>query len=344
MIDPNEIYDFDFENIDDLENYEHPLSFESANETNQFNEQFDDNDDYIYQNEPLNYDDVTDSLSDIDFSDIRGDFKQGMRKIAKKVDQKKTIRGKAVSKKNVPLMKKKIVRGGVVKEVFVKKRAVVHGNKPFNKIIVPRDRSVIVEGVSRFMLDDSAKAQATKNIGYYKGKKLQELVFTFNNTGALPFNLQIFDPSMPLDYLYSTGLNINNKIEVAGTNPTQYTDVLNNILANPTLIPNAKFVVSGPLLQDQVNQSLLFTNKNIEGKAKLIPYNIFLQKDTQQFQNQVIYFDISGGLNRPFIPDGMDTLTYTILPGMVVTFGFYYKQISLKKFFYKEARDSKALL
>jgi hypothetical protein len=341
MIDPKDKYDYDFENIDDLEDYEHPLSFE---ETESDWDNFNAEEEIIYTNEPLNFNDITESLSDIDFSDIRGDFKQGMKKISKKVDQKRAIKGKAITKKNVPVKRKKVVRGGVTKEIFVKKKAVVSGKKPINKIIVPRDREVIVEGVSRFMLDDSTQATSAKNIGYYKGKKLQELVFTFNNTGALPFNLQIFDPSMPLDYLYSTGLNINNKIEVAGINPTQYTDVLNNILANPTFIPNAKFVVSGPLTQDQINQGLIFTNKNIEGKAKIQPYNPFLQKDTQQFQNQIIYFDLYAGLNRPFIPDGMDTLTYTILPGMVVTFGFYYKQISLKKFFYKEAREEKGLL
>ena len=341
MIDPIDKYDF--ENWDELENYEHPLSFENSDDLNDYEEQFDSDDNFIYQFKPINFDDITNSLSDIDFSDIRGDFKTGMKKISKNVDKKKAVRGQALIKKNAPI-KKKIKSRGVTKEIFVKKKAIVSGKKPVERVIVPRDREVIIEGVSRFMLDDSSQANATKQIGYYKGKKLNELVFTFNNTGALPFNLQIFDPSMPLDYLYSTGLNINNKIQVAGTNPTQYTDVLNNILANPTLIPNAKFVVSGPLLNDQVNQSLLFTNKNIEGKAKLSPYNIFLQKDTQQFQNQVIYFDIMGGLNRPFIPDGMDTLTYTILPGMVVTFGFYYKQISLKKFFYKEARDDKGLL
>ena len=57
---------------------------------------------------------------------------------------------------------------------------------------------------------------------------------------------------MPLDYLYSTSQNINNKVQVAGGS-TQYTDVLFNILANPTLIPNCKFVFDGPQVSKQVS-------------------------------------------------------------------------------------------
>jgi len=326
--------DFDFEDMDDLE-YEVPNVYETASDLNEDEVLFDSNDEDIYQKKPVNFDDVTDSLSDIDFSEIRGDFKTGMKSISKKVDQKRKIKGKAIVKKGRP-----------IRNVPIKSKAIMHGptEKKIGKVIVPNDRKVIIEGISRFMLDDSQESSSAKNIGFYKGKKLQELVFTINNTGALPFNFELFNPSMPLDYLYATGLNLNNKIEVSGNNPTQYSDVLFNILANPTFIPNAKFVVSGPLLNDQVNQSLIFTNKNIEGKAKLNPYNAFLQKDILQFQNQILYFDLLKGLDRPFIPDGMDVVTYTILPQMIVTFGFYYKQVSLKRFFYEEARKSKSLL
>jgi hypothetical protein len=49
-------------------------------------------------------------------------------------------------------------------------------------------------------------------------------------------------------------------------------------------------------------------------------------------------------LNRPFIPDGMDVINYTVLKGNTVTMAFFYEQISLKKVFYEEARKSKNLL
>ena len=43
-------------------------------------------------------------------------------------------------------------------------------------------------------------------------------------------------------------------------------------------------------------------------------------------------------MTRPYVPDGMDVLGYTILPGMSVSMCFYYKQVSLKKIFFKGAR------
>jgi hypothetical protein len=49
-------------------------------------------------------------------------------------------------------------------------------------------------------------------------------------------------------------------------------------------------------------------------------------------------------LNRPFIPDGMDVIKYTVLAGMTVTMAFFYKQVNLKKVFFQEARNSKKLL
>jgi hypothetical protein len=48
-------------------------------------------------------------------------------------------------------------------------------------------------------------------------------------------------------------------------------------------------------------------------------------------------------LGRAYIPDGMDVIQYKILAGNSVVFGFYYKQVSLKRFFYTEARDKKIL-
>ena len=95
-----------------------------------------------------------------------------------------------------------------------------------------------------------------KDIGYYKCKKLKELVFIINNNSAIDFDLELFNPSMPLDYLFSTSGNLNNKIVVAGGN-VEYTDVLFNILANPMHIINAKFLFAGATLQQQINQPLI---------------------------------------------------------------------------------------
>jgi hypothetical protein len=225
-------------------------------------------------------------------------------------------------------------------------RAVIRGKgkKKISKIIVPDDKKVIVEGVSNFILSQDKGDTATKNIGYYKGKKLKELVLTFNNNSALDFNLELFNPSMPLDYLQSTSLNLNDKIQVAGESPVSYSDVLFNILANPTMIINAKLVVSGPLLVSQINQAMIFQNKSIEGKEKVAPFSMPLSVDVMQVQKDIVYFDIVTGINRPYIPDGMDIIKYVVRAGMTVTFAFYYTQVSLKKFFYKEARQSKGLL
>jgi hypothetical protein len=39
----------------------------------------------------------------------------------------------------------------------------------------------------------------------------------------------------------------------------------------------------------------------------------------------------------------MDVIQYKVLAGNQVIFGFYYKQVSLKRFFFKEARNKKIL-
>jgi hypothetical protein len=180
-------------------------------------------------------------------------------------------------------------------------------------------------------------------MGYYKGKKLKELVLIFNNQSALDFDLEIFNPSMPLDYLYSTSQNLNNKIQVAG-GAVQYTDVLFNLLANPTLIPNCKFVFAGPQVTKQLSIPLETKNKQITGVEKIEPLNLALKIDTMQVAQDIVFFDMMQSINRPFIPDGMDIIKYTVLAGMTVTMAFFYEQVSLKKVFYKEARNSKKLL
>lgn len=232
----------------------------------------------------------------------------------------------------------------------VKKSAIIQskfGKKTTERILIPQDRKVIVEGVDKFILSNTKESEAIKNIGYYKGEKLKELVLIINNNTPNDFDFELFNPSMPLDFLFSTSNNLNNRISVAGDNKVSYSDVLFNMLANPTLLPNAKFVSENPVNQNQAllqfNQPLIFKNKNIAGFEKVHPIQNSLNTDIDQRQNNILYWDIMGTLGRAFIPDGMDVISYKVLAGNIVTFGFYYKQVSLKRFFFQEARDKKIL-
>lgn len=280
-----------------------------------------------------------DTFNDIDFSDFKGDFKQGLKKISRHVDKKS-------AKRSLKRSSKKPLRKPLNKRVSVEKGARITSkgkDRPISRVLVPRDRKVIVEGVDRFMLSQDPCDVAVKGIGYYKCKKLKSMVFTFNNNSALDFNLELFNPSAPLDYLYSTSQNINNKISVAGDGVTQYTDVLYNMLANPAIIYNARIVVSGDVAGQQA-QSLIFKNKNVMGEQKVAPLQVSLNLDNMQVQNSVINFDIIGSLNRPFIPDGMDVIQYKILAGNTVTLAFFFEQKQIKDMYYQEARESKKLL
>jgi len=236
-------------------------------------------------------------------------------------------------------------------EVPVKKGTAViqsrFGKKTTERILVPQDRKVIVEGVDKFILSNTKESEAIKNIGYYKGEKLKELVLIINNNTPNDIEFELFNPSMPLDYLFATSNNLNNIISVAGDNKTSYSDMLFNLLANPTLLPNAKFVCENPVDANQsykqFNQPLIFKNKNIAGHEKIHPIQNALNTDIDQNQNNIVYWDIMETLGRAYIPDGMDVISYKVLAGNIVTFGFYYKQVSLKRFFFKEARDKKIL-
>lgn len=234
-------------------------------------------------------------------------------------------------------------------QVPVKQSSVIQskfGKKTTQRILVPQDRNVIVEGVDKFILSNNKENEAIKNIGYYKGEKLKELVLIINNTTPNDFDFELFNPSMPLDYLFSTSQNLNNRISVAGDSKVSYSDLLFNMLANPTLLPNAKFTCSNQtnpnLVRQQFNQALIFKNKNIAGHEKIHPIQNALNIDNDQSQN-IIYWDILKTLGRVFIPDGMDIIKYKVLAGNTVVFGFYYKQVSLKRFFFKEARDKRIL-
>ena len=232
------------------------------------------------------------------------------------------------------------------REIPVNKRAIIHGKndcKTTKKIIVPRDRNVIIEGVDKFLLTDNTENDAVRNIGYYKNNKLKELVLIINNDTLNDFDFELFNPSMPLDYLFSTTQNLNNKILVAGDNKVSYSDMLYNILANPTMIPNAKFVVTGSQVSNQYNQPMFFKNKNIAGHEKISPIQNSLNIDLDQQQKNIVYWDITQTLGRLFVPNGMDVIKYKVLAGNTVVFGFYYDQMNLAKFFFPEIRNNKTL-
>ena len=279
-----------------------------------------------------------DILDDIDFSDFKGkDFKSSFAKVNKHIDKKQAVKQ---NKKGGFVRKKK----PLTKDFGIKKGATITGGKKkISKVIVSRDRKVIVEGVSKFILSKDVKDDAVRNIGYYKGKKLKEMVLIFNNHTPNDLTLQLFNPSMPLDYLYSTSQNLNNQIQVAG-GAVAYSDVLFNLLANPTLVVNAKFILTGPAFNSQIAIPLQYINKEITGTVDITPINLALQIDNMQVFDYVVNYDLMGTLNRPFIPDGMDVINYKVLSGMTVTMCFYYKQVSLKKFFFEEARNSKKLM
>lgn len=231
-------------------------------------------------------------------------------------------------------------------DIPVKRRAVIQGKrgrKTTERILVPEDRTVIVEGVDRFMLANNKNSEAIRNIGYYKGEKLKEMVLIINNATPNDIDLELFNPSQPLDYLYSTSQNLNNVVSVAGNSLVEYSDLLFNLLANPAFLPNAKFTVTGLQVQQQFSQPLIFKNKSVAGHEKIHPIQNNLNIDIDQNQQRIVYWNILETLGRAFIPDGMDVIQYKVLAGNSVVFGFYYKQVSLKKFFYTEARDKRIL-
>lgn len=277
---------------------------------------------------------LDDTYNDIDFSQFKGKtFKDKFSRIKKITSKKKP-------KKRIIRRKKPLVKAFAVNE----NTRITGGVKKLARVLVPRDKTVIVEGVDKFILGKNPKDDQIRNIGYYKGEKLQELVLTFNNNSAIDFNLELFNTSMPLDYLYSTSLNLNDKIQVAGGGFVSYSDVLFNLLANPALLVNAKFTFSGPTYLQNINQPLIFKNKAITGAEKVKPIQLGLQVDNMQVADNIVFFPVMDVLNRAFIPDGMDVIQYKVLAGNTVTFAFYFKQKSLKKMFFPEAKGSKGLL
>ena len=388
-----------FDNLIDEKDLEYNEYTPSGKEGVDFiREDFDRDDVNQGAGEDAEFDNFDDSISEIDFSEVRGDFKSSFSRINKKLNDKQTViksitapeqttiivegkkqsipvdykavkkpknvqqgqvigggekffKGNVSGKGNIenvslPYPSQLVVEGGVsnlgrskLRQQFpfdINQEVVV--NTPNSRVIVPAN-SVIVEGVSDFILDQSKEADSIRNIGYWKGKKLEKLILVLNNDSALDFSFSLFNPSMPLDYLYSTSLSLNNKIEVAGG--VAYTDVLFNILANPMLIRQAQIVVGGARQVEQQSIALQFQDKCANGTIEVVPLNLALKVDTMQVFSNTVSFDLYQSLNRPYIPDGMHVLNYTVLAGNTVTMCFYYEQKSIAKLFYKEARIKK---
>lgn len=272
-------------------------------------------------------------VSDIDFSAYTGrKFGPAFKNVRKTLSERKQTLG---SKRSlVPKIK--------LSKLFSvsKKATMVGGRNPITKVLVPNNRSLIVEGASRFITSSDPDVDSVRNIGYWNGKKLDELVLTFNNETPNDLVLSLFNPSFIVDYLHSTSQNINDSIQVAG-GVVSYSDVVYNILANPPIIRNAKFVVSGSQTTAQKAVALQFQDKYINGVSEIAPLNLNLKIDVMQYEGNVINFDLSRALDNAFVPDGMQVVNYTVLAGNTVTMCFYYQQKSLKKIFYREARVKK---
>lgn len=269
------------------------------------------------------------SINDVDFSEIAGrNFRKSFSNVTKKIKQVKHKKKKSLTK-TIP----------VDRHAFIHKTI---NKKSISKVLVPRDRKTIVQGVGDFILND--KLNSVKDIDKWDGKQLKQIVFIFNNNSALPFNLELFNPSEMMDYLYCTSQMLNSKIQVDG-GKVSYTDVLFNCLANPPFIYNAKFIIDGPLATEQIAQPLTFINKNSRGKQITDPIQLLLHIDNMQVEGRHIsFFEVFKHLQRPFIPDGMDVIGYKVLPGNTITMAFFCKQPLLKERLFKEAKHNSKLL
>jgi hypothetical protein len=316
------------------------------------------------------FDELDSVLDDIDFSNFDNqDFKQSFAKVKSQIKKVVVPKGRKLiiegqSKQSaLPVNQQPIKAQRNLKQITNQQQnasrdlsgipvndsetALIKGRnkKLISKVMIPKERSIIVEGASKLMLSEDKRDDVVKKLGYFNGKKLQELIIEIDNDGEIDFPIALFDPSMPLDYLYNTSQNLNNRISVGGGS-LQYSDVMFNILANPPIIHSAYFTIEGTnaqILKQEV-LAMQFINKNIQGYRKIDPVNLSLKIDTMQVFNNSIAFDFHESLNRPFIPDGMDVINYTIYAGVKATLVFFYEQIHIKDVYYDEARKSKVLL
>ncbi len=314
-----------------------------------------------------------DLVNDIDFSEFRGDFKSSLKKVTKRVkkDKHKVIipnDRKVIIEGRKPMLTdaQKFAKRGQKKihtkqhvnssrnnrrrnmrdsiDVPVDSSARINGQGKTKRIIIPTDKEIIIEGVDKFMLSKDRAADSVKSICWHKGKRLKDLVLLIDNTDSeVDFTLELFNPTDPLNYLYSNSLNLDDKISVSGSQ-VAYSEVLAYILANPTHIVNAQFQFNGATISRQLSEALFFRNKAITGELKIDPVQPQLMLDIYQTQSNQVCFNLFEQLNAPFIPDGMHTIRYTVLAGNSASLAFYYEQVVLKKFFYEEADKSKVLL
>lgn len=315
------------------------------------------------------FDHIDTLIDDIDFTNFDGDnFKQNFARVKSKINKVVVPAGREVviegRKRPARISKIPMPKSGQksslksdssikqkpdIQDIPVQdgEQVILKGRnkKLVSKVMIPKDRNVIVEGASKMMLSEDKRNNLVKQLGYFQGKKLQELIIEIDNQSENDFPVALFDPSMPLDYLYSTSQNLNNRITVGG-GALQYSDLMFNILANPPLIHSAYITIEGTNSQilSQEVLAMQFANKNAQGYKKIDPVNLSLKLDTMQFFNNVIAFDLHESLNRPFIPDGMDVINYTIYAGVKATIVFFYEQIHIKDVYYDEARKSKILL
>lgn len=287
----------------------------------------------IFQNFEGDFDYFDDALHGIDFGKVSSgskDFQSLFQQVKRKLER--TTSNKSGSN-DIPIYKSTKVP--------------LEKTNKLNKVIVPRDKTLIVENVSKFILNQTKQSDAFKRIGYdKKGNKLKELNLLISNNTETNFLINLFDPSMPLDYMYATSQNLNNRVSVQG-GLIQYSDVLFNILANPVMIHNAYITIDGATnvaLEKQITQPFQFKNKNLQGEVLIDPFNLSLTLDTMQVANNIVSFNFEESIGRPYCPDGMDVINYTIYPQITISATFFYEQVSLKKVFYDEVRNSKRLL
>lgn len=315
---------------------------------------------------------------DIDFSSLEGDFKKSFNKVKTRNEKINSVdsggRRVIIEGNNNKDIFKQFVKKGIqkkkpqqpqpkkpirtprptqiVKGYNVQQRAKIYNNNnlgTISRVITPDNRSVIVEGVDSFILSTGKCETDLKNINYHCGKKLKEMVLNINNDSPTTFSFELFNPSLPLDWLIANAQNINDRILVndSGVNGIQYTDLLYNILANPVRIYNCKMIFDAPsaaLLSRQQNEGFFVNNKDLRAYQVIKSINTNTLMDRYQFIRNILTYNVQHELGRPYVPDGMDVMKYVVHPGCSVAIVFYYEQIMLKKFFYKDLRNSKEIL
>jgi len=271
-------------------------------------------------------------FGDIDFSEIKGkSVKASLYKANDKLKRKNIVLGKNAKRKPLPLTKKHAVKQNSITNINAKGR----NSKTIKNVIVSNDQKIIINGVSNFMIDKSK--DSLRNIGYWEGQKLNKLLFTFNNNLGNDIEIDLFNPNGSLKYFMANSQDLDDRI-IVGDGSIKYSEVLFNILANPTMIPSARFSFNCPTdaqLERQINVPLIFNNKDLRSNTAVKPYTFEI--DEYQFQKNIVTFDIVESINRPFFPNGTDTCKYTIYAGTTASLCFFYKQHTLIEQFFKLA-------